>query len=54
MDDKIIASDFDRQGNNNQCMNCANSHPIKYMDWYCALHDKTVQFDSVCGKHKDT
>lgn len=52
MNSKIIASDFKKQGNNNQCMNCASSTSIKYMAWRCTKHNKTVQFDSVCGLHK--
>jgi hypothetical protein len=54
MSREIIASDFEKQGNNNQCMNCANSIPVKYMDWHCLEHNKTVQYDLVCSKHKNT
>jgi hypothetical protein len=52
MESQIIASDFQKQGNTNQCMNCAKSRPVIYMDYHCGEHNQTVQYDLICDKHE--
>lgn len=48
----IVPCDFDKQGNNNQCLNCANGRDsVAYMAIDCSVWCVDVMYDEVCNEH---